>query len=344
MSFYDSVVGNQKIVETKTYTYKLDATLEDGIPENEFTVSWTEETPTGFKYDNVYCAKYPAYVVNPIAKMEGYKMAFMRDIDDALMRFFAVPPDAAENAFFKNHEKLEKIFSKDNGWNDGIVTVPKEDTNYYIHIDLSQVKDRTVVALGHVEEWIQYDGALTEDAKPHIVIDLFRVWEPTRANPVNHGEVMDFVVELCRRFKVFKVTFDQWGSFDKIRYLNELGVYAEKQSLARPEYQEFLMAVGEMRLEGPYDERLLTELKHLVILPTGKIDHPDRHHNDISEAVCGVIRNCVENETQNTTIKIVSLDRLRKEKTERELREGNNPAMVDMPPDIRKWLQSMKAI
>ena len=346
MTFYDDAVRDNKIVTEVSHTYKLDNSLPDGIEENEFTVTWTEEEALGTIYDNVYCAKYPAYKVNPIADIEGYKMAFMRDIDDALMRFFAVPPDAQENAFFKNHQKLETIFAHANGWDRGdLIIEPQEDINYYIHVDLSQVRDRTVVALGHVEDWRTIDQGLdASEPKPYIKIDLFRVWNPTRADPVNHNEVMDFVLMLCKKFRVVKVTFDQWGSLEKIRYLNEVGIYAEKKSLGRAEYMEFAQVVSELRLEGPYDEDLLTELKNLVILNTGKVDHPDRHHNDISEAVCGVIRNCVENENPGTQIKVISLATLKQHQQERELQASRIDGTVEMPADIKKWLSSFGTI
>lgn len=349
MNFYNNAVGDNKVVEKKSHTYKLDVNLPDGLEENEFTVEWTEEHVIAPKYDNVYCAKYPAYVVNPIAQLEGYKMAFLRDIDDALMRFFAVPADAADNAFFKNHDKLARIFAHENGYQESdssVVCHPQPDTNYYIHVDLSQVADRTVVALGHVDKWVTFDTGSLEDEEPqpHIIVDLFRVWEPSRADPVNHNEVMQFVRDLCKKFNVQRVTFDQWHSFEHVRKLTELGIQAEKKSLARAEYMEFAAAVADERLEGPNDERLLDELKHLVILPTGKIDHPNRHHNDISEAVCGVIRNCVEFESPDSELQLVTLDSLMKSQRERKLQTETHEAIVDMPEDIKAFLRAMKAI
>src|SRR5690606_16248262 len=136
---------------------------------------------------------------------------------------------------------------------------------------------------------------------------------------------------LCKKFNVVKVTFDEWGSVEKFRYLIECGSYAERKSLGRAEYMEFAPVVSEMRLVGPYDDGLLTELKHLVILNTGKVDHPDRHHNDISEAICGVIRNCVENEDPGTKIKIVTLATIQKKQRERELYTVDKEGKIEAP-------------
>lgn len=346
MSFYEnSILG--KIEKKMKHTYKLDNALPDGIEENEFIVEWTEEEPTGYKFDNVFTAKYPSYLVNPTRTLEDYKMEVYRDPVNALMRFFANPPDSADNAFFKNHQKLETIFSKENenGYRYGEVCVsPKPDTTYYIHVDLSQVADRTVVAMGHVDRWGQIEvGSYQTEPQPFIEIDLFRIWEPTRENPVDHAEVMEFIFHLTKRFPVGIVTFDQWQSFDKINKLGEAGIRAEKKSLGRPEYQEFAMVVSDLRLKGPYDERLLDELKNLVILPNGKVDHPNKNHNDISEAICGVIRNCTENELESSEVDIITLEELRKRKTQEENRQ-QNIIRPEMPNDIAEWLNGISAL
>lgn len=348
MTFYEkSILG--KIETKKTHTYKLDNALPDGIEENEFTVSWIEEEPTGYKFDNVFAAKYPSYLVNPTRTLEDYKMEVYRDPTNALMRFFANPPDSADNAFFKNHTKLETIFSKENenGYRYGdVMTTPKPDTTYYIHVDLSQVADRTVVAMGHVDRWAQVEvGSYQTEPQPYIEIDLFRVWEPTKENPVDHGEVMEFIFDLTKRFPVGIVTFDQWQSFDKINKLGEAGIRAEKKSLGRPEYQEFAMVVSDLRLKGPYDERLLDELKNLVILPNGKVDHPRKNHNDISEAICGVIRNCTANEMESSDVEIITLEELRRRNLQEENRQmGQKTVRPEIPNDIAEWLGGISAL
>ena len=342
-SKYDDAC-EEKEVTTKSHTFKLNEGLEDGAPGNEFTIEWEEEVITGYKYDNFFALKAATFNVNPTKSIEDYKMDFYTDAEDTLMRVCANPPDADTNAFFKNHEKLEAIFTKDNGWDGDLRVKGEEDTNYYIHIDLSKVHDRTVVALGHVDKWVQVDmGTLSGEPKPYIIIDLFRVWEPTKNNPVNHSEVMDFVLELCKKFRVELVTFDQWGSANMIEYLVEVGIMAEKKSLARPEYQEFALAVGDLRLEGPQDDRLMDELKNLVILPDGKIDHPKKNHNDISEAICGVIRNCVTSEQQDSSLEVITWESIQRREAAREEVQS---AMVkpQMPDDIDRWIRQLKGI
>lgn len=351
-TYNDAVID--KTVEQFSHTFKLNEDLPDGIVENEFTVTWTEDSNLGYKYSNFFALKAPTFRVNPTRHIEDYKMPFYKDFQkdtqDTLMRVCANPPDHDSTSFFKNHAKLEKLFAGPNGWHKDELQLNSDFGNeYYIHVDLSKVSDRCVVAMGHVSAWQAMDlGAQQTTPRPFITVDLFRVWEPTRADPVDHGQVRDFIVSLSHVFNVKKVTFDQWGSFDMIEYLNNVGVIAEKNSLAREEYQEFLTVVGEERLDAPYDERLLRELKHLIITPTGKVDHPKGadQYNDISEAVCGVINNCIENARESADLQIVDLTSLRRDRLrdEAEIDSVFSVANREMPDDIRKFLDGLGGV
>ena len=344
--YNDAVV--EKEVQEFTHTFKLNDSLEDGVEGNEFTVTWKEEFITAYKYDNFFALKAPTFRVNPTKHIEDYKMDFYSDLVDTLMRVCANPPENDENGFFKNHAKLEAIFSESNGWDaevEEVVAKKVEETNYYIHIDLSKYHDRTVVALGHVTHWQQIHlGTLETEPAPFVKIDLFRVWEPSKSNPVDHGEVMAFIIDLCRKFKVELVTFDQWGSANMIEYLNGVGIATEKQSLARAEYQEFALVVGEQRLSGPHDERLLKELRELVVMPNGKVDHPNKGYNDISEAVCGVINNCVHNETEDTSVEVVTLSSLKSQGLQASETRDTLMTPKVMPDNLANWLENMKGI
>lgn len=347
--YNEAVLPEAKDVVVFEHTFKLNSELPDGEEGNEFSITWEEEIVHGYKFDNFFALKAPTFRVHPDKNIDEYMMDFYKDEEDTLMRVCANPPESGSNSFFKNHEKLHRIFKEENknGYRDGeIKTEPDPTKNYYIHIDLSKVHDRTVVALGHVRGWEQVQmGTLQTEPAPFIEVDLLRVWEPTKANPVDHNEVMQFILELCRKFRVQLVTFDQWGSANMIEYLTGVGIRAEKKSLARPEYQEFGLVVGDERLAGPYDERLLDELKHLVILQDGKVDHPKKNHNDISEAICGVIRNCVENEVQDNQFRVVTLDTLKRDiRLQAEQQSDNVKDKPQMPNAINEWLNQFKAL
>lgn len=348
MKFFDDVVKEKEITHHQ-HTYKLNNDLEDGVEGNEFTIHWTEEIATGYKLDNTYCAKYPAYKVNPTKTLETYKSAVYKNEEEALMRFFAQPPDSANGAFFKNHEKLERVFSHENGYShdkEEVMYQEEPGKEYFIHVDLSRVADRTVVAMSHIVDWQIYSDNLISsgDPVPNVKTDLFRVWEPTKSDPVDHGEVAKFIVELAKKFNVHTVSFDSWGIHGMIEYLTKVGINAVKQSLARPEYQEFAILVGEERLEAPYDERLLTELKGLVLLPTGKVDHPTiKSFNDITEAVCGSSVMAVRNSIADSNLKVVSLGTIRRDQS---LTQAKQHAKVQgqMPGELSDWIRQLDAL
>lgn len=330
---YDEVVGKNKNVVTHTHVFKLNNNLPDGTEGNEFTVTWTEDEVTGYEEDNWFALKAPTFRVNPGVKLENYKGVFLGDLkrgtSETLMRVCANPPDHNSESFFKDHAMLENVFSHMNGWdeeNQAFKYNGDDRFEYFIHVDLSKVSDRTVVALAHVDHWkaIQIGDSIEGDVKPHVVIDLFRVWEPTPNKHVNNAEVADFILEINARFNLRLVTFDRWGSIDMIKYLNDRGVEAERLSLERKHYMEFRLAAQDGRLQGPEDKRLLKELKNLILNKVGKVDHPDgkEHFNDISEACCGSIFNCVAYAMDEFDVRVETADTLKLERLhERENRD-----------------------
>lgn len=270
-----------------------------------------------------------------------------------LMRVCANPPDHDSTSFFTNHEKIEETFNNPNGWfqensnSIGELKIKADPrAEYYIHVDLSKVSDRTVVGLAHVSNWIDPDSGskFHTEPMPYITVDLFRVWEPSRLKPVDDAEVMDFIILLCKKFNVRLVTFDQWNSFDNIRYLESLGIDAVKSSLKREEYLEFRTAMMEDRMSGPYDERLWKELKNLIIVQTGnggKVDHPKgkEHFNDISEAVCGATVNAIRNTSRSSDLEVLDIDDLTDESDLDTIED--KPVM---PGYIKDWMDSWEAL
>ncbi|QLF83347.1 terminase large subunit [Rhodococcus phage NiceHouse] len=352
MRKYREVVDEVDTVEY-SHEYLLNEKVDRDEPGNLLTVSWTEDTVLSYSVDNFYALKAPTFRVNPNCTIEGYRDDFVRDHNnnesDTLMRVCANPPDHDAASFFTNHEKIESTFSVPNGWENGEVKCPAvPDAEYFIHVDLSKVSDRTVVGLGHVSSWIEPDihARVHTDAQPFITIDLFRIWEPTRLKPVDDAEVMDFIMLLCKKFNVRKVTFDQWQSFDNINYLESVGVPSEKFSLKREEYTEFRTALSEGRMVGPLDEKLWKELKNLIIVK-GKIDHPPgkEHFNDISEAVCGVTANCIRNTIRNTEIQLITMESLTRDaRTLEEQAIRDNIEKPDMPDELIKFMDGWKAL
>lgn len=311
MNHYNDSV-TEKIVHEYSHTYKLNNDLPDGVPANEFTIHWEEDEVVSYKYDNVLAAKYPAYRVNPMMKLENYKMACYQNLDDAMMRFFAMAPDAADDAFFKNHHRINEAFTITNGYDSNIdETVLETDKPIYLHVDLARQNDRAAVAGAHVETFqqVQIGEGFSSEVKPVIQIDFLRYWTPSSKKDIDLSEIRDYIVSISKRYNIAQVTFDRWGSYDMIQYLNSIGISAVRNSLTMQDYNEMHMALGESRLKGPYDELLIQELKDLIV-KNGKVDHRPGKHNDMAEAICGAVAGCIENESGGGTVEFVTLSDL----------------------------------
>lgn len=311
MSHYDDAVAEKKVHEL-THTYKLNNDLPDGIPSNEFTIRWEEDEVLSYKYDNVLAVKYPAYKVNPRKTLETYKMDCYRNYDDAMMRFFAMAPDAEDDAFFKNHHRINEAFTMTNGYDSEVdETVLETDKPIYLHVDLARQNDRAAVAGAHVETFqqVQIGEGFSSEVKPIIHIDFLRYWTPSSKKDIELSEIRDYIVSISKRYNIAQVTFDRWGSYDMIQYLNSIGITAVRNSLAIQDYNEMHMALGESRLKGPCDELLIQELKDLV-LKNGKVDHRPGKHNDMAEAICGAIAGCIEKENSSGSVEFITLSDL----------------------------------
>ncbi len=107
-------------------------------------------------------------------------------------------PSASTSGFFKDESKIEKAFSRSNGVDeDGRfypLFLPKEDTKYYLHVDLAVKHDRCAVAMAHVESWQTQSAIMNVNVgpQPFVVVDLIRYWTPTSDKNVDLEEVRDF--------------------------------------------------------------------------------------------------------------------------------------------------------
>mgnify|MGYP006078175899 CR=1 FL=1 len=225
---YNAVVVD-KVVHQRNYTFKIDETIENYNNENEkynneFTVDWEEDEIVAYKYPRVFALRRPTWEINPTRKITDFKIQFLTNPIDALSRFACMPPEAVD-AFFRSREKIETCFSGPNGvessgrfadW-----FVPKEETEYFIHVDLAQKHDHCAVSMAHVDKWVKIDTFNDYDViNPFVIVDAIRWWTPTADKTVDFKDVKNYILELrSRGFRIKLVTFDRWNSFD---IMNEL--------------------------------------------------------------------------------------------------------------------------
>jgi hypothetical protein len=294
---YNAVVADVETV-VRDHRFKMDEDLPDGTVGNEFEIQWEEDHILSYKIPRVYALKRPTWEVNPVRKIDDFKVAFFTNPMDALSRFACMPPDAVD-AFFKSREKVEKAFNKahlavDNFGRLEEWFIPDPDKEYFIHVDLAQKHDHCAVAMAHVNKWVNIKVTDTySQPAPIIEIDAVRFWTPTKDKSVDFTEVKDYILSLkTRGFKIRVCTFDRWNSHDMMQQLKQYGINTEILSVAKKHYDDMAMVVAEERVVGPHIPLLIDELCQLRIM-RDKVDHPRKGSKDLADAVCGSIYNSI---------------------------------------------------
>lgn len=350
---YNDVIAEKEVV-IRRHLFKLDPDLPDGQEENEFMVEWEEDHILSYRIPRVFALRRPTWEVNPTRKIEDFAVRFFSNRLDALARFACMPPDAVD-AFFKDRNKIEVAFQREDPLDENNAFKewfrPDPEKIYFIHVDLARKHDHCAVALAHVEKWERRRiGADMTEAAPVIIVDLVRFWTPNPTKNVDFAEVRQFIVSLRQRgFNIKLVTFDRWESEDMMSYLNSVGMKSERLSVAKKHYEDMAMVVGEERLHGPRIQLLIDELLQLMIMNNDKVDHPRKGSKDLSDAVCGAIFNSIAHTPRdsNETIEVVTLSSMTKEERINTLPDGVIRAPKSsqpMPPDLEDWLASIKVL
>ena len=351
---YEEVIAEKEVV-IKNHHFKVDPELPDGVEGNEFEMEWEEDHIVSYKIPRVFALKRTTWDVNPTRKIEDFTIDFYTDPLDALSRFACMPPDAVD-AFFRSRALIEKAFcnprlgvNKDGRFDDHFA--PKDDTNYFIHVDLAQKHDHCAVALSHVDGWVTMKiGENYKEAAPKIVVDAVRFWTPTKDKSVDFEEVKDYIISLKQKgFNLKMVTFDRWNSHDLMQQLKAYGINTELLSVAKKHYEDMSLCITEERIYGPNIQLLIDELLQLRIVKD-KVDHPRKGSKDLSDAVCGAIYNAtaltprdINQEVSLYTYGTVfqgEIERLREESDAR-LKNSNTiklPESREMPANLRDFM------
>lgn len=298
---YNKVIAEKETI-IRSATLLLDPDLPEDYPGNAFVVTWEEDHIIRYKYKKIFALRRPTWEVNPIEKIENYTRSFHENPGNALGKYACMPSNL-EDGFFKNKQAIEDAYVTRNGVDaDGIFLdtfKPRKDTSYYIHVDLAQKHDHCVVAMGHVDKWVdvKVGGDYTE-LHPVVQIDCVRWWTPTEDKSVDFADVREFIISLRRRgFKIKLATFDRWNSHDTMNILtNEHGIPTELLSIKKEHYDDYLSIMYDHRLLGPKIDLLIDELGELRTVQRGQkvtIDHPRKGTKDFSDATCGAIYNAV---------------------------------------------------
>ena len=347
---YDEVIAEKEVV-TRTHKFIINPELGE-TPDNTLEISWEEDHILSYKIPGVFALKRPTWEVNPTRSIEDFKIAFHKDLGDAMMRFACVPT-YSNDTFFKQRDKVEKCMTLrnpvDNFRRFDESFKPDPDKVYYVHADLAQRHDKCAVAIAHVDRWVNVQVIKDyEQVAPIVVVDAVAWWEPKVEGPVDLSEVKQWIQSLRRKgFNVGLTTFDRWQSFDIQQELKAVGMRADTLSVAKKHYEDLAMLVYEERIVMPNIPLLYEELTELKITDNGKkVDHPRKKSKDLADAMCGAVFNAISHTPKdNYVVEVHTWS------TSKSSQFDNNDldmvklnSQAKMPDDIRDYLDSFNIV
>jgi hypothetical protein len=345
---YEAVIAEKETIEKK-HLFIMNENLPHDNPDNQFEISWDEDTILSYKVPKVLALKKTTWDVNPTRKIDDFKLAFYTDLGDAMMRF-ACTPTFASDAFFKQKDKLEKCMTFRNPVDSfrrfDESFKPDPEKIYYIHADLAQKHDKCAVAIAHVDKWVNIQVIKDyEQVAPMVIVDAVAWWEPKSEGPVNLSEVKQWIINLRRQgFNIGVVSFDRWQSFDIQQELKAVGIKTDTVSVAKKHYEDLAMMVYEERVAMPRIPLLLEEMSELKIMKNTRVDHPRKKSKDLADAVCGAVFGAISHtpKDSNHEIEIHTWSTsARLAEKQRSMVELDNK---EMPKDIRDFLDRLNII
>ena len=345
---YDAVIAEKELIE-RTHEFIINPLLPDTDPSNKFQISWDEDQIISYKYPGVFALKRPTWEVNQTRNIDDFKIAFMTDLGDAMMRFACVPTFASD-AFFKQAEKVRACMTLrnpiDNFRRFDEAFKPDPTKKYYVHADLAQKHDKCAVAIAHVEKWVNIQVINNyEQVAPIVVVDAVAWWEPKIEGQVNLSEVKQWIQNLRRLgFDIGMVSFDRWQSFDIQNELQQVGMRTDTVSVAKKHYEDMAMLVYEERLAMPAIELLFDELTQLKIMKNDRVDHPRKKSKDLADAVCGAIFGAISHTPKNNNTEVEIHTFRDRSKSEFDMKNDGVIQYKPMPDDVKDYLDRLNLL
>jgi hypothetical protein len=222
-----------------------------------------EPKPAEYNYlhDEVIALQLPTWRMNPNEEFsEEHLVRTKRPIDP--IAFYSTwnarfQGEAGDRMF--NEQKLMECV--DHGMFPAKFGHPRYE--YFIHLDPAVSSHNYALALVHVVRMTNENRGM----RKRVIVDLVKYWKPTKDGPVSIMDVENTIRDLCRKFRVQKVTFDAFQSAQTIERLKMQGIRAEETPFTAgyitKVYNELSNLINENNLSLYHDEQAVGELKHL---------------------------------------------------------------------------------
>ena len=300
-----------------------------------------------------WAIKAATWEVNPTIERHQLESEYIRNPIEARARFECEPPHM-EDAFFRDADLVRNAFNatedpmEEDGsykkWFNG-----SDDFTRFIHVDLALKRDRAALSMVHCPGIKNINTGLGVESLPVINVDLVKSWSAAPGDEINFSGIRGLIVDLCRRFSVGIVSFDQWQSVEMIQSLKAMGINADFHSVKKTDYDTLMTSIYDKRLRGYWNEILVEdELLKLKLLNGTKIDHPTSGSKDLADSVAGAVFQAVQNILIDQEVEI-EFDTFSPEEFESEYDEADTYIKKDLtsdnlesnkviPEDIAIWL------
>ncbi len=300
-----------------------------------------------------WAIKAATWEVNPTIERHQLESEYIRNPIEARARFECEPPHM-EDAFFRDADLVRNAFNatedpmEEDGsykkWFNG-----SDDFTRFIHVDLALKRDRAALSMVHCPGIKNINTGLGVESLPVINVDLVKSWSAAPGDEINFSGIRGLIVDLCRRFSVGIVSFDQWQSVEMIQSLKAMGINADFHSVKKTDYDTLMTSIYDKRLRGYWNEILVEdELLKLKLLNGTKIDHPTSGSKDLADSVAGAVFQAVQNILIDQEVEI-EFDTFSPEEFESEYDEADTYIKKDLtsdnlesnkviPEDIATWL------
>lgn len=300
-----------------------------------------------------WAIKAATWEVNPTIERHQLESEYIRNPIEARARFECEPP-TMEDAFFRDVDLVRSAFNiGEDPMDEFGVFKPwfngTDNHTRFIHVDLALKRDRAALCMVHCPGLKEINTGLGVEKLPVMNVDLIHSWEAKPGEEINFAKVRGLIVDLCRRFSVGVVSFDQWQSVEMIQSLKAMGINADFHSVRKTDYDTLMTAIYDKRLRGYWNEILIeNELLKLRLIGGNKIDHPATGTKDLADALAGAVFQSISNlvveqevEIEFETFSHRELEDEEETKAEFRVRKDltNDKAESDMiPDDIKNWL------
>jgi len=301
-----------------------------------------------------WAIKAATWEVNPTIEREQLESEYIRNPIEARARFECEPPNM-EDAFFRDADLVRNAFNigedpiDDNGsfknWFNG-----SDEFTRFIHVDLALKRDRAALSMVHCPGLKEINTGLGVEKLPVINVDFIHSWTAQPGSEINFAQVRSMIIDLCRKFSVAIVSFDQWQSVEMIQSLKAMGINADFHSVKKSDYDTLMTSIYDRRLRGYWNEILVEEeLLKLRLIGGNKIDHPSTGTKDLADALAGAVFQSINNitidqeieiefETFNPMIYEGEEDTSADFRVKKDFIDESSESEMMMPEEIKNWL------